>query len=100
PPVDPALDLPDCAITDGRSLLIGESRRADEDECLTLIGGKFRKRRPKLLKLHTTVLLRVGLQALRVTAVGVFDLTPTLAIFRPEQIPENREQPCRHVRPG
>jgi hypothetical protein len=40
------------------------------------------------------------LQALRVTAVGVFDLTATLAIFGPEQITENREEPCRHVRPG
>src|SRR4051794_1001304 len=43
------------------------------------------------------MLLGVRFEALCIAAVGVFHLAPTLAIFRPEEIAQNREQPSRHV---
>src|ERR1019366_3361466 len=42
-------------------------------------------------------LLRLGLQSIRIAAVGIFDLAPAFSIFRAEQVAQDGEQPSRHV---
>ncbi|MEA3059407.1 MAG: hypothetical protein QOE50_819, partial [Sphingomonadales bacterium] len=69
-----------------------------EDQREALILRKLLERLAEFLELHMPGLLGLRLQRLGIAAVAVLDLAPPLAIFRPEQVAENREKPCRHVR--
>src|SRR4051812_9787583 len=98
--VDATLDRADSAIADRRGLFIREAGRANEDERLALIGRKLGKCRAEFLELHPAVLFGMRLQALRVAAVGVLDLTAALAILRAEEVAQDGEHPSRHVGAG
>src|SRR4051794_19109897 len=95
--VDAALDGADRAFADRGRLLIREARSTDQDERLTLVGGQLGERRLEFLELKMAALFGVRLQAFRIGAVCIFHFTPPFAVFRPEQVAKNCEEPGRHV---
>ena len=91
--MDPALDRSYRALADGGGLLVGEARRADENERFALVRQELRERPADFLEFQSAVLLGRRFQATDVTAVGVFDFAATLAVFRAEQVAEDGEEP-------
>src|SRR6266568_1060809 len=98
--VDAALDCAHGATADLGGLLVGKSGRAHENEGLALIGRQFGEGGAELHEFHPSGLLGLRLQSFGVTAVGVFDFAPALAIFGAKQVAQYREQPCGHVGPA
>src|SRR5712691_4761182 len=98
--VDAALDRAHGATADLGGLLVGKSGRAHENEGLALIGRQFGEGGAELHEFHPSGLLGLRLQSFGVTAVGVFDFAPALAIFGAKQVAQYREQPCGHVGPA
>jgi hypothetical protein len=88
------------ALADRSRLLVGETRRADEKQGLALVGWQLRERHAEFLEFHAAVLVGMRLQTLRVAAVGVFDLTTPLAVFRAEQVAEDGESQADMCDPG
>src|SRR5258706_12285586 len=82
--VDPALDGADRASTDLSGLLVGEPGCADQNQRFALFRGQQFERVAKLDDLKPAVLLRQRRQRLRIGAIDVFNLAPTLAIFGAE----------------
>ena len=81
-------------------LLVGEARCADQDQRLALVRRQLGERRAEFLELDVAGLLRMGLQRLGIAAVGILDLAPALAVFRAEQVAQDREQPGGMLVPG
>src|SRR6266849_3643109 len=84
--VDAALDCAHGATADLGGLLVGKSGRAHENEGLALIGRQFGEGGAELHEFHPSGLLGLRLQSFGVTAVGVFDFAPALAIFGAKQV--------------
>ena len=72
--MDPALDRSYRALADGGGLLVGEARRADENERFALARQELRERPADFLEFQSAVLLGRRFQATDVTAVGVLRL--------------------------
>src|ERR1700704_4272723 len=74
--VDAALDGADRAAADGCRVLIGEARRADQDQRLALVLRQLVERCAKLLEFEMRVLRRLGLERLGIAALGLPPLPP------------------------
>jgi hypothetical protein len=82
--VNPALDGADGASANLSGLLVGESGCADQNQRLALFRGQQFECVTKLGDLKSAVLLRERRERLRIGAVDVLNLAPTLAIFGAE----------------
>src|SRR6516164_5270571 len=97
--IDPALDGPHRTIANCGCLLVGEPGRTDQDKGFPLVGRQLRERYTKLLELDPALLLGMRFQRLRVASIRILDFAPTLAVLRPKQIAQYREEPRRHICP-
>jgi hypothetical protein len=96
---DAALYRPNRHATDCRRLVIGEARRCDQKQRLTVKVWQFRKRLYELLEFQAAELLSGRFQAGQVAAIRIFYFAAALVIFRPESVTQDGEKPRRHVRP-
>ena len=84
--IDPALDRADGTLADPGGLLVGEAGRANQNEGLALVRGEMKQRFTKLSELDMPGLCLRRSQALRIAAIGVLNLTTSLAIFGAKMI--------------
>ena len=96
--IDAALYRPNRYPTYLGSLVVGEARRADQQQGLALFERQLCQRGEELPELQAAVLLGSRLQAVEVAAIRVFDFAASLAIFRPELVAQDGEEPCGQVR--
>jgi len=98
--VDAAFDCPHRAIADFGGFLVGETGRTNENQRLTLVRRQLQQGLAKFVELDVRGLLFARRETLGITAIRVLHLTPALAIFGPEMIAQDREEPRGHVGSG
>lgn len=92
-PADAAFNRSGRDAADSCSIVIRESFRSDEKQSLSLFRGQGGKSLLKVFQFEMRKLFRRGFQLAGIDAFRVRDLTAFFAIFRMEQISQDREKP-------